>query len=898
MDGLSIWALVLGVTSSMVVPVTGANVANSNGLASADDVVLTPVYEFIPGPGCGSYCGPCEVGPFPTHACAGISAAFEWHFDTCKYVGEEGTIHFESGVAPAESQFITFDVYADGVKIHSDSYDGCEGPINYAISFPVNSATTVVRVVNTRPWNVNAWVIVGVTDDCDPSTTGAYLSVSEGGKRRLDENPFPFVSTTHGDPDWVMATSTLILTDRFSIADWYDNPETPMFPGSIDYWKFDGNKQDGRAMPLSSLDSCNEINGIYIRDGFDAYFYQDGDSEEPYGLTDSCENDHKLFLEGPYYGTACENVTDPENPDPSNLARRTFMLAPGTDELGKDGLIVAPRRVVIIDIDGCRRDALYELVGQKPDDATNLSSIVLGRPDDGNGFVGRIVTDCVFVDKHDKNARGDTDFSGSFQSVGVNYALTVLPSYTFACQAALFTGGAAAQHGIAGNEWFDRFSPSFSDADDFRRGYSGGSVQSVNQITRSYEHSFAGGADEGLCELALSPISAGDFGWGGLCSTDLRVPTIYDRMSAAKGISSVIAYNMYHSATNYHADPNITWVAPDDVAMCLYKNDDTGRTYDHRMMTDALLHLGDLKNSGEPFPDVLTLYFAGHDHRMHQLGNEQEDYLIATVDPEMGRFFGALRDWVDASNLLFAISTDHGHTQLVNDEEHSIIVEDELEETLWDMTPRYDVMDNIYETDFDAYIALNGGMANVHIRRRNTTDWAQVPPTSEVLAVAEALWHHESVQGGEKIEFIMARDTSVGGFGAPYEAYDPVLKKLTDLNTYLNNHLEFKYIDLARRMEDMNDARSGDLVLIPRVMDGYYFDLPQASGHGSPYGSDSYIPMIFAGRALQRFPDEKRTVPRANQYDFASTVAGLFGVSVGASTKALVTDGAGEAGRR
>jgi len=82
----------------------------------------------------------------------------------------------------------------------------------------------------------------------------------------------------------------------------------------------------------------------------------------------------------------------------------------------------ASRRVILIDIDGLRREAFYFAVnhGVLP----NFERILGGR-------------------NFEKAIRFDK-------------ATTVLPSVTLTAQASIFTGAYPAKHGIAGNQWFNR----------------------------------------------------------------------------------------------------------------------------------------------------------------------------------------------------------------------------------------------------------------------------------------------------------------------------------------------------------------------------------------------------------------------------------------------------------
>lgn len=79
-----------------------------------------------------------------------------------------------------------------------------------------------------------------------------------------------------------------------------------------------------------------------------------------------------------------------------------------------------PKRAIIIDIDGAKRDALYNSLPDMP----NMQMIVK------NGI--------IFTD-----------------------AKTVFPSITLAAQASLFTGNYPGRHKITGNEWFDKNSETY-----------------------------------------------------------------------------------------------------------------------------------------------------------------------------------------------------------------------------------------------------------------------------------------------------------------------------------------------------------------------------------------------------------------------------------------------------
>lgn len=684
---------------------------------------------------------------------------------------------------------------------------------------------------------------------------------------------FRFEQTQFSDPQWVMATSDLLLTDGRCINSWYDNPENPCQLSRIRYWKFASGREEAEALPISSL-GAGTINGVYVRRGYDAYIYQGQGTDTPYSKADASATDQPVVLGGPYYFAPVGRQTDPQNPDKSNVAKRTFLTSGNQGALGSDSIVVAPRRVIIIDIDGTRRDAIYELLARSPQQIPALAGIMLGRNSNTGAFQGKVTSNAVFTGRSDIDNTGTTDFSKGFQIAGVDRAVTVLPAYTFACQASLFTASQPRNHGILGNEWFDR-SGSFSSVNGFRRGYSGGSGYVVNQITRNYE--WRSLIPDGPCAWGLLDISNDPkaWGWGGLCSLDLKRDTIYDWF-ARSGVDSLISFQMYISRLNYHKQPLIDYVQPRDTDMCNYMFDDTGEKFDKAMVDMTLQRLGQIRAAGKRFPRVLTIYFAGHDHKMHKLGNDQKDSLRWT-DTQIKRFLDGIKSWVDPDNFLYSLVTDHGHTEV--QESRSIVVESDLEDIIEKVSSKYDVYDFGQELDFNIYVAQNGGLAHVHVKRDDGS-WTNFPKRSNLLKIARACYLRGGT-GGATISVVLARDSEAGkSWSTPYTAYDPATHDFIALDAFLKKYPQSEWVDPVRRLQEMNCIRSGDLVLMPNWRAGYTIDTPVRSSHGGVWNSDSLIPMLFGGRPLQRMLDGARTIPFANQYDLGRCIGGYLGAPV------------------
>ena len=711
--------------------------------------------------------------------------------------------------------------------------------------------------------------------------TFALLAFCFGGAPAAQTANFPFIQTSFSDPAWVMVTSDLLLTDGQCVVGWYDDPERPCYPQQHRYWKLASGKEDGEAIPLGSL-GLGQTKSVYVREGFDAYIYPGSSTDTPYPKQDSSGFDHPVILNGPYYFAPVFWKNHPQNPSATNFAQRTYFTSSPNGALQDDSLVIGRRRVIIVDIDGLRRDAFYDLLARTPWIIPNMAGIVLGRSEASGSLLGQIPTAPVFTGPNDMNNRGVVDFQQSFQAIGVDKGFTVLPSYTFACQASIFTGVQPRRHGILGNEWFDRFGE-FEGYDDFRRGYSRGGVTALNHVSRVYEWgSVAPGPSapgSGPCTLVLYNIanSPSAFGYGGLASVDLKQPTIYDAL-ASGGARSLISFNMYTSQRLYHRQPLIDWVRPTDTNACEYIEDPTGLKYDRSMVDQTIAELGRIRSAGRRFPEIMTVYFAGHDHQMHELGNDQKGSLRTVTDPQFGRLVNWMSNWVNPRNILWAFITDHGHTQTVPG--NSIVVESDLEYVIEAASSRYDVYDFLWEIDFNVYVALNGGMAQVHVQNSNG-NWKSFPQKSDLLRIARACYFRNSAVGGQTIGMVLGKDSMAAqSWSAPYQAYDPVKNDFVDLETYLASKPQYQFVEVARRLQEMNGTRSGDLLLIPNYLSGYYCDRTAMSNHGGMWDTDSLIPMVFAGRPLQRVPDSQRTITEADQYDLGACLGGYLGKSV------------------
>jgi hypothetical protein len=123
---------------------------------------------------------------------------------------------------------------------------------------------------------------------------------------------------------------------------------------------------------------------------------------------------------------------------------------------------------------------------------------------------------------------------GKDMSTGIQIpVLAPAPSITFTSQASLFTGMHPSQHGIPGNQFFDRFG-THSDGKPRYYTFNVGDILAVDDAVLVFSQ--------------------------GLASNCLTVPTIYERFSDW-GWRSVVAGPMYAKGADYWLTPSLVDIA-------------------------------------------------------------------------------------------------------------------------------------------------------------------------------------------------------------------------------------------------------------------------------------------------------------------------------------------------
>jgi hypothetical protein len=275
-------------------------------------------------------------------------------------------------------------------------------------------------------------------------------------------------------------------------------------------------------------------------------------------------------------------------------------------------------------------------------------------------------------------------------------------------------------------------------------------------------------------------------------------------------------------------------------------------------------------------PDVLTLYISGTDLYAHVAEEGPDEartkYLIEVADPALGPLVKKLREKRALENRWVIVTADHGHTQILHDDDHAIGTKDDgapgvLTKIGFRMRPFKRTVSD--EDPFSAVMAYGGAMAYVYLADRSKCPgardrcaWSEPPRYREdVLAAADAFYTNNedgrlvpAVKG--KLDMILVREPKpVREKDNPFEVYVGNGKTMS-IDDYLHAHPHPSYVDVARRLEELAvgtyGERAGDILLIAhdgdrnRPEERYYFAEKYRSWHGSPSKQDSEIPLIVA----------------------------------------------------
>ncbi len=440
--------------------------------------------------------------------------------------------------------------------------------------------------------------------------------------------------------------------------------------------------------------------------------------------------------------------------------------------------------------------------------------------------------------------------TGQIQSLPL---ISTAPSITFCAQASIFTGAPPNQHGIAGNQFFDRSGKMQGKPRLFA--FDIGDLMDFEDAVLVFSH--------------------------GLASDCLQVPTIYETLES-HGFSSVVVGNMYAKGANQWIKPSII-----DLARLTKGNNlisISAPDYDGKLLENTKDYLN--KNG---FPNLLTYYLKGLDDESHRQGiASQLDYLTGIVDPQIGALWEYLSDRFpeEIKDLEVLLFSDHGQIDVVPDERHSVRMAFPFQNEFADLFEHlgFDLTDYPGEGPrSNAVIALNGGLAHIYLRRPDA-EWAAPPLFEEdVIRTAKALWqasqhgaHAPELQGS--LNSILVRNSEGDGWSAPYQALTPQGERLS-LEEWAGRSVGAGVaMDPVRRLNQLTGPYSGDILLIANYAEGFFFSPILKAVHGGIHPEDSTGILAANQSATLREAQQSHQGEPLSLTDIAKLVFNHFGI--------------------
>jgi len=442
-----------------------------------------------------------------------------------------------------------------------------------------------------------------------------------------------------------------------------------------------------------------------------------------------------------------------------------------------------PARLVIIDIDGLRRDVF-------------LKALAEGRaPALARLFGG---ADAIHVE-----------------------ALSTAPSITFCGQSTIFTGEHPETHGVPGNQFFDRFGRRTQGVPR-HYAFDVGDTLAVDDAVRVFT------GEMGLVGETLSP----------------DVFTLYE-YAANHGRSSTVVFNMIARGATHWLKPDLTDIARFTKGGGLLGI--SAEKYDGEMLDRALAHLRggarpdvltiyfmgldhhSHQHGPAAQPDYLsrvvdaqvgrfvaelealdllagTLFVAVSDHG--QIGVMPDDRhslrLGFPFDREMGYLFDALHLDVhdypgEGPNCNAVVSLNGGLAHVYLQHRHG----------KWADRPRFD---------------------------------EDVLPVAQAFWEANASGRYApDVQ--DTLAMVLARNVEQDGWDADYAVYTP--DGVIPVADHLSAHGEVPTVDAVNRLRYLASPVTGDLLLVSNYVGGFYFGGPLRGVHGGLHPEDSESVLSF-----------------------------------------------------
>ena len=436
------------------------------------------------------------------------------------------------------------------------------------------------------------------------------------------------------------------------------------------------------------------------------------------------------------------------------------------------------------------------------------------------------------------------------QALRVERAVSVFPTSTVPCQAALATGCFPERHGLPGNTWMDRFGkqPKYRDY---------AQAQSALSLT---------GLGLFQASTAMLPPRAGP----APANSDLsgKARTLYEDIELRKTRSAVL-YNPIGRGAH-------DWLRPARMDIAQFSLCRKNRLEFSHFENTVVKHMVQYIDGHAHLPRLIHFFLPGLDGYTHLHGaRSQSGYVRTVLDPLIGQLLEAVGRKRPLEQYTFLLTSDHGHADVRSDRRHCVTNED-VAAVLREQGRRpffFQSIENLKHVDI---VLLNqGGSMHIMVQNGETFRWYD-PPRLREDNIDLAVACHDASQKSlgplapDWLDIALIKDLE--------RACYLVLRgrKLYEPDKYFAapaNRL--RWPNAERRLLGAFSQRSADIILLPNYDQGFYFSAdqqPHSGQHGNLSHHDALVPLLLAGPRVN-----PGTIHAASIVDVAPTLAAAFG---------------------
>lgn len=460
-------------------------------------------------------------------------------------------------------------------------------------------------------------------------------------------------------------------------------------------------------------------------------------------------------------------------------------------------------------------------------------------------------------------------FEHAYAASGV---LSVLPSSTTAAWTSIFTGEPPGETGIPGNEWFDR--------ENLK-------VHAPNPVSTDRRYQVLGGFNEDrLGEL-------------------IRVPTVFELADVRSHVSLLHVYRGADMINIPEIEPFGTLF---NAALADVFGSDSAKHRFYEKLDEVSIKSLDESLDRYGIADLQVVYFPGIDLFTHIASSPYEDqqrYLEKVTDPAIGKVLNMYEERGILEQTYVVFVSDHGMTDVLPEDANALWRGSDEQPPELLRKAGFRVRSRSLKSDdddFQAVLALQGGMAFVYLADRSTCpeagmrcDWSRPPRNEEDLLEAARIFDEANRTGAHiphlknTLDLILARTGAAPGADGPsFRVFDG--GRLVSIGDYLDDHPRTDLLRLEKRINELATGpygyMAGDILLLSRMrldeplQDRTYFGEPYYSWHGSANRSDSEVVSVLvhvrkAGSALRPMVHESLG-PDPSQTDLKELILKLL----------------------